>query len=169
MLYFAYGSNMSTPRLESRVRSANAISVAGLHGHKLRFRKKSISGSGKCDVENTGDPGDVVYGVVFEIASSDKAALDKIEGLGKWYEEKNVIVVSATGEKFEAVTYFAINIDASMKPCDWYKEHVLRGAREHGIPVEYIKDIEAIESTPDPDNYDKEMEIYREQVHQLGQ
>ena len=86
--------------------------------------------------------------------------LDKIEGLGNGYAEREVVVLSESGAAFEAVTYFATNIDASLKPRDWYVEHVLRGAREHGLPPEYISEIEAIEATPDPENYEKEMAIY---------
>ena len=68
-----------------------------------------------------------MHGVVFEISLSEKPALDKKEGLGSGYDEKYVTVVSASGEEYEAVTYYATNIDDSLKPCDWYKEHVLRG------------------------------------------
>jgi hypothetical protein len=50
-----------------------------------------------------------------------------------------------------------------MKPFHWYKEHVVRGAKEHNLPAEYIKTIEAVESVPDPDpkNHGKELSIYR--------
>ena len=160
ILYFAYGSNMSTRRLVARVPSAKAISVAMLRGHRLEFHKIGKDGSAKCDIASTSDLTDVVYGVVFAIPHSEKSMLDGIEGLGYGYAEKDVVVVSENGEVFEAVTYCATNIDASLKPRDWYVEHVLRGAREHGLPVEYIREIEAIESIPDPENYEKEMAIY---------
>ncbi len=143
------------------MQSAKVISVAKLYGHKLKFHKKSIYGSAKCDAFSTDDSNDVLYGVVFEIESSEKTALDEKEGLGNGYEEKNVTVVSTSGEEYEVVTYYATKIDGSLKPCDWYKEHVLRGAQEHGLPSEYIEEIRAVESIPDPDNYDKEMQIYR--------
>lgn len=152
---------MSTRRLTDRVQSAKAISVAKLYGHKLKFHKKSKYGSAKCDAFGTDDPNDVLYGVVFEIESSEKTALDEKEGLGSGYEKKHVTVISTNGEEYCAVTYYATDIDNSLKPCDWYKEHVLRGAQEHGLPYEYIEEIKAVESTPDPDNYDKEMKIYR--------
>ena len=160
ILYFAYGSNMSTRRLVARVPSAEVISVAKLRGHRLEFHKLGKDGSAKCDVACTGDSNDVVYGVVFSIPLSEKATLDKIEGLGNGYAEKNVVVASESGRTFEAVTYYATNIDASLKPVDWYVEHVVRGAREHGLPPEYISRIEAIESIPDPENYKKEIAIY---------
>lgn len=160
ILYFAYGSNMSTRRLVARVPSAKVISVAVLRGYRLEFHKLGKDDSAKCDVACTGDSTDVVYGVVFAISLSEKRELDGIEGLGKGYAEKDVIVVSESGKTLEAVTYYATNIDVSLKPRDWYVEHVLRGAREHRLPVEYIKRIESIESIPDPENYEKEMAIY---------
>ena len=163
ILYFAYGSNMSTRRLVARVPSARAISVAMLRGHRLAFHKIGKDGSAKCDVASTGDPNDVVHGVVYAIPCSEKSTLDKIEGLGYGYAEKEVVVLSESGEAFEAVTYYATNIDASLKPADWYLEHVLRGAREHGLPAEYIRKIEAIESIPDTENYEKETAIYLQQ------
>jgi len=102
-----------------------------------------------------------MHGVIFEILSSEKPALDIKEGLGNGYEEKYVTVVSESGEEYKIVTYYATSIDASLKPCDWYIEHVIRGAQEHGLPTEYIEEIKAIESISDPDNYDTEMQIYR--------
>jgi AIG2-like family len=160
ILYFAYGSNLSTQRLAARVPSAKVISVAMLRGHRLEFHKIGKDGSAKCDVARTGDSNDVVYGVVFAIPLAEKSTLDKIEGLGYGYAEKEVVVLSESGAAFEAVTYYATNIDASLKPRNWYVEHVVRGAREHGLPLEYISGIEAIKSTSDPENYEKEMAIY---------
>ena len=141
--------------------SAKYISVASLYGHKLKFHKKSKYGSAKCDAFCTNDSNDVMHGVIFEILSSEKPALDIKEGLGNGYEEKYVTVVSESGEEYKIVTYYATSIDASLKPCDWYIEHVIRGAQEHGLPTEYIEEIKAIESISDPDNYDTEMQIYR--------
>lgn len=154
---------MSTPRLTDRVPSARAVTVARLHKHKLKFHKKSKYGSGKCDAEFTNDAEDVVYGVVFQISAAEKPELDRKEGLRNGYEEKNVSVIAQNGETLDAVTYYATSTDSSLKPYDWYKEHVIRGAREHGLPPEYIATIDAINSMPDPDNkrHEKELSIYR--------
>jgi len=84
------------------------------------------------------------------------------EGLGKGYRDKLVSVIESNEESVNAVTYYATEIDSSLKPYHWYKEHVLRGAREHNLPTEYIEFIEAIESMPDPDKekHEKELSIY---------
>ncbi len=151
---------MSTPGLVDRVPSAKAVSIARLEKHRLKFHKRSKHGSGKCDVELTNNPNDVVYGVVFQILTSEKQALNRKEGLGSGYKEKTVSVVGPNGESFSAVTYCATDIDPSLKPYHWYKEHVVRGAKEHRLPPEYIRSIEAVESIPDPQNHEKELSIY---------
>lgn len=162
LLYFSYGSNMSTARLVDRVPSAKAVYVARLDYHRLRFHKRSKQGSGKCDIECTNNPNDNVYGVVFEILASEKDDLDKKEGLSRGYDEKSVSVIEQNGTTVDAVTYFATDIDSALKPYHWYKEHVVRGAKEHYLPLEYIKSIEVVESVPDPDKtrHDKELSIY---------
>jgi gamma-glutamylcyclotransferase len=162
MLYFAYGSNMSTPRLLERVPSARAVAVARLHKHRLQFHKKGRDNSGKGDVECTNDQKDVVYGVVFEIAVSEKPGLDRYEGLKNGYEEKSVPIHARDGEELIAVTYYATNIDPELKPYEWYKEHVVRGAREHGLPADYINIILGVEVVTDPDKsrHERELSIY---------
>lgn len=164
MLYFAYGSNMSIRRLHQRVPSACFVAVATLLNHKLKFHKVGFKdGSGKCDAMKTGDTEDFILGVVFEIKKSEKTDLDRNEGLGFGYDEKSVIVTSIENENIEAITYYATNIDASVKPYHWYKEHVLRGARENGLPESYIQTIARVESISDlePERHKTEMAIYR--------
>lgn len=153
---------MSTPRIKHRVESATVVSTAHLYEHSLRFHKKSVDGSAKCGIEHTTSPDDIVYGVVFEMLASEKHILDRYEGLGNGYDEKYVSIILPHGETVEAATYYATHIDASLKPYHWYKEHVLRGAREHALPPEHIAAIEAIPSIPDPDqdNHIKETSIY---------
>lgn len=156
---------MATPRLLGRVTSAKVVSVAHLGKHRLKFHKRSTDGSAKCDIELTNNPNDIVYGVVFQILVSEKLALDKKEGLGSGYEEKSVSVIGidSSTESFNVTTYYATDIDSLLSPYHWYKEHVVRGAQEHKLPIEYIKTIEAVGSIPDPDprNHEKELSIYR--------
>ena len=48
-------------------------------------------------------------------------------------------------------TYYATNINPELKPYDWYKRQTVEGARENGLPEDYIKKIEAFESIQDMD------------------
>ena len=162
MLCFSYGSNMSLARIRDRVPSARFFAVATLKAHRLQFHKISKDGSGKCDAKATENPEDKVVGIVYEFADNEKPCLDRKEGLGAGYDEKEVEVITPKG-KVSALMYFATKVDSSLKPYCWYKKHVLVGARENRLPVKYIAQIEAVETIDDPDvsRCERELEIYR--------
>lgn len=149
MLYFAYGSNMCSGRLRRRVPSAEPLFIACLSGHRLSFDKRSNDGSGKADAEHTGDD-NCVWGVVFEIETVEKEALDQAEALGSGYEEKTVTLDGPFG-KCAATMYYATDKDAVRKPYSWYLRFVVEGARQHGLPADYVFSLEHIESIDDPD------------------
>lgn len=151
MLYFAYGSNMSTPRLAARLDVMERVDVAELAGHRLAFHKRGADGSAKCDAFCTGAPADAVIGVVFRIDAREKPLLDGVEGLGSGYDQKQVRVTARQGGQLDAFLYYATHIDGALRPFAWYKRHVLHGAHEHGLPADYIRGIEAIDSMADPD------------------
>ena len=150
MKYFAYGSNLFTPWLRSRVSSAAALGVASLGGHRLAWHKRSVDGSGKCDAYQTGAPEDVVTGVVFAIDAAERPALDRVEGPG--YAALEVRVALGV-ELVQAFTYVARPeaIDASLHPYHWYKTLVVSGAAEHVLPSGYIAGLQARPSVPDVD------------------
>lgn len=160
--YFAFGSNMARHRLLQRLPNALFSCVARLKQHRLSFRKNDNGQSGKCDIEFTKNPADIVIGVVYQISSLDRSILDQFEGLGLGYNSKPVDLTMASGETLSAFTYYAIDIDMTMTPYHWYKEHVLRGAIEHGFPEHYIRFIKGIESKADPDQQRsrRELSIY---------
>jgi putative ATP-dependent endonuclease of OLD family len=157
---FAYGSNMSSTRLRARVPSARVIGRAALHGYQLVWDKVGTDGSGKCDVVASGAPDAVVHGVVYAIAQSEKPALDRAEGLGNGYDERQV-VIEVNGTPHVATMYYATRKDAALKPYSWYKAHVLAGASEHELPPAYITALEAAEAMQDPDASRHELETRR--------
>ncbi|MBR1285389.1 gamma-glutamylcyclotransferase [Bradyrhizobium sp. AUGA SZCCT0177] len=154
MNYFAYGSNMSTPRLRERVPSCEFVTTAKLTEHQLRFHKRSSDNSSKCDAFHTGIDTDIIWGAVFNIPIAEKKALDKAEGLGKGYNEKTVDLITPAGEHLRAITYYADRtaVVEGLSPYTWYKDLVLNGAIEHGLPADYLAaSIETISATIDPD------------------
>jgi gamma-glutamylcyclotransferase (GGCT)/AIG2-like uncharacterized protein YtfP len=163
MLYFSYGSNMSSRRLLSRVSSAEFVTTATLAGHALYFHKKGRDGSAKCDAFETKFEKDAVHGVIYEITESHKAVLDRIEGLGQGYWEKTVELVSPSGQMLVAYTYYATRIDRTFKPYHWYKHHVLAGALEYDLPAAYVDKLRKLESIEDYDplRHAIEMAIYQ--------
>lgn len=82
----------------------------------------------------TSNTNDVVIGAFFEINDN----------------EKIVTVLGHSGETFEALTYYAIKMDTSLKPYSWYLNHVVIGAKETNLPIEYLGIIESTHSIEDP-------------------
>ena len=153
MRCFAYGSNMSSRRLNARV-SARFVTLATLPAHRLAFHKLSRGdGSGKCDAWYTGDPADQVLGVVYEVADWDKPVLDGYEGLGAGYDEKWTHVRIEAGEHMEVQLYVATLIDPEARPFTWYRDHVLIGAREYGLPGSYQQWIASVPAWEDPNQH----------------
>lgn len=152
---------MCSKRLATRIPSSKKSCIAYLPEHQLRFHKRGVDNSAKCDAHYTGNTNDFVIGVLYEIPAADKHLLNNIEGPG--YEEKQVAVITKNDKAFDAFTFVATYIDKSMKPYHWYKEHVLAGAREHRLPDDYISSIEIIGSIEDSDaaRIERELSIYR--------
>lgn len=162
--YFAFGSNLSSPRLLQRIPRATKQCVATLPEHCLRWHKSGHDRSGKCDMHFTDNARDLVYGVVYRMHHQDKLELDVYEGVGRGYERRQVEVRALHGGTIEVFTYFATDIDHALQPYHWYKEHVLRGALEHDFPPHYVKHIRAVESKHDHDaeRHHRELSIYAE-------
>lgn len=151
MLYFAYGSNLLLPRMRKRLPDADTVGIAVLPGHELRFHKRGMDGSAKCNALVSPDHDALVLGVVYRIPRQDKVCLDRIEGLGSGYRDVRVQVELDSGQAETVLTYMATHIDGRLKPFGWYREHVLAGARGWRLPTAYVARIEAVEAIRDPD------------------
>ena len=150
VLYFAYGSNMLTPRLRDRNRAPSAQPVATGHlpRHRLTFDKVGRDESGKCSIAPTDDPTDRVYGVVFRMTWDHLESLDAAEGLGTGYRRTRVDVVSGS-RIHRSDTYIALRTEPVIQPFDWYRDLVAAGAEEHGLPAAYVAAIRAVPCLPD--------------------
>jgi hypothetical protein len=147
-VYFAYGSNMLTRRLLERAPSAVPIGSGYVTGRRLTFDKIGEDGSGKCDALATGRSRDRVYGVAFGLRAEDGIELDAIEGSG--YRRDRAQVTMPHGV-VEAMLYVAVRTDAGLEPFDWYRALTVAGAREHGLPSEWLDRLGRVPAIPDPD------------------
>ncbi|MDW8404339.1 gamma-glutamylcyclotransferase family protein [Chloroflexus sp.] len=143
VLYFAYGSNMLSERLCSRVPSAQVIGRARLEDWRLVFNKRSRDGSAKANL--TASLGDTTWGVLYEVDAQDLNKLDKIEG---GYQRISVQICKPDGEKVTAATYVSTDVVDNQTAYEWYKNMVIAGAREHGLPQDYIAYLEGFPSQP---------------------
>lgn len=152
--YAAYGSNLHPDRLRRRVPSATLRGVGFVSGLELRFHKAGrLDGSGKCNIL-PGENG--VYVAVFDIDESERGILDSCEGLGAGYNHQLIDV-----DRFGSCsTYIGDTsaIDNSLRPFDWYREYVVRGAKLHGFPTEYLTALENVLADVDKDRNRSERE-----------
>ena len=163
--YLAYGSNMAACRLQRRIPAAVKLGLIDLPRHRLTFANASTKdGSAKCDALITDDPNDLVIAVLYRLPAAEKALLDAYEGVGVEYRDVLIPIHLPDGQPVEALIYYATNLDPRLRPYHWYKEHVLRGAEENGLPAEYIASIRTVASIDDPDpaRAARELSIYRE-------
>ena len=151
MLYFAYGSNMLTERLQDQVPSAEPVATATLPGRTLRFHKRSKDGSGKCNLALASEDSAVVHGVLFDFAPDDLSALDSAEHRGYGYERRRIHPHTPDGT-VDAFAYVAqpAYVDDALRPYDWYRALVTAGTHQHALPPAYRTRLEATRSYPDP-------------------
>ncbi|MBS0287179.1 MAG: gamma-glutamylcyclotransferase [Proteobacteria bacterium] len=159
MKYFAYGEKMFSADLLSVVPNAKCLGVVKIMGYKLCFHNKCAQDfSGKCNIVPVKDPSQEVYGVLYEIPTRERYHLDKNQSLGYGNQEVTLKVYPEKAENdlplegIFAFTYIAHkdNIFEDLVPYTWYKEQILRGAKEHHLPAKYIQYLEKFSSTPDP-------------------
>jgi len=142
---------MLSSRIKNRIDSFQYYSIGYIKEYSLEFHKLSIDTSGKANGFFTGDKKDLIWGVIGEIKDEDKVILDKIEGLGKGYNQETVRINLEDNTTLDANIYLADTkyIKDDLLPFNWYKEFVLRGAMENNLPNEYIENIKLMKSQKD--------------------
>ena len=158
-LYFAYGSNMLTARLQRRCPGARVIGPGFVTAMEIAFSKTGTDGSGKATLahpdDNQGLLTSIVHGVVYDIADDEWPDLDFFEGLGKGYDRLDDFPVTLAGNSkmTSTRTYIAGSgfVSDTLLPYDWYHALVLAGAREHNLPEDYIEKLAQFSARPDPE------------------
>lgn len=137
--YFAFGSNMSTARLRSRIPLATPLGAGRLPGWRFACDKSGMDGSAKANIRPAEDG--EVWGVVYRLPVAALPELDRIEG---GYQRRLVEVVDRTGRPLSCHTYFSSRLTDDSTVFDWYKDHILHGANEHDLPPSWRKMLEAL-------------------------
>ena len=156
MTYFAYGSNMLARRLTDRSRAPSAVAcgVARAPGFVVRYHKVGADGSGKCTLIATIDNAAAAFGVVYEITDADAVRLDRVEGVHTGgYSRRAMCLRLSDDRTVEAMTYVAgePHVDAACVPFDWYRDLVVAGAIEHGLPAQHVEELARVPVIADPD------------------
>lgn len=129
-LYFGYGSNMLTARLQVRCKSATPLCIAYAEGYRLAFSKPSSDGSGKGHLirvrKSMRQPG-----VLFEVSLAERDLLDTAEGRGYDRCDEFPVRRADTKQIVNSTVYLATKPDPTRIPYDWYLALIVAGAREH--------------------------------------
>lgn len=145
MLYFAYGSNMDAGQMRQRCPSAQFVAIAKLPDHRLAFtRHAKDRDCGTCD--GVPEPGQNIWGVVFDLSESDLRRLDESEGyqpgrqLGAncYVREQRQVCRDGKGDEPLLVwLYFANRQPNPPLPNAAYKKQLVEGAKFWRLPQEY--------------------------------
>lgn len=142
-LYFAYGSNLHSPRLVERVGPVSHEGAARLAGHRLSFRKRGRDGSGKACFEAAA--GESLWGALYRLSAAQFALLD---GFEPGYRRITVSLTCARGTAIDAETYRAEAFTDDPTPYDWYLALMRRGACEHALPKPWRAHLARFPSRP---------------------
>ena len=147
-LYFAFGSNLDAGRLHIHCPSARLVTTARLADHRLAFSIESKRNwhGGVADIRPSA--GDEVWGAIWRIDGAEGRPLDEQEGVFREppaYRRVTVEVTTPAGDLVRCRSYQVVTPDAEgFAPSPAYKETILRGARELGLPRGYVARLEAL-------------------------
>jgi len=154
MLYFAYGSNLDPEQMRSRCPGHQIVGLGALRDHRMIFPLTSPTwGGGVAGVQ--GSRGSTVWGMVFELGSEDVASLDVAEGFKGPGDQHNVydrefVFVELTRpdhgsipRRVRAACYLARPTNPG-PPSRRYLDTIVRGAKHHRLPEEYVAALEKI-------------------------
>ena len=142
--YFAYGSNLDPGTFLGRRRMQPlATRIGALHDFALSFDLPV--GPGERGVANVAPcPGEHVWGALYQLTHAGAEQLDRSEGVDKgFYRRLEVAVITPDAARIVAFTYRSEFSRPERKPSRRYLGLLLAGAREHGLPADYVERLRA--------------------------
>jgi cation transport regulator ChaC len=142
--YFAYGSNLWMDQMIERTGAIGSAEhrprIARLAGYRLVFQHWE---NGEPAFANILSPGDGLFGVVYRCSPADLEKLDRYES---GYERQPIVVSDQNGEVLPAIAYVVkpAPVANAGKPSAEYLERIITGAKQHGLPEQYVENILAI-------------------------
>jgi gamma-glutamylcyclotransferase len=137
-LLFAYGSNLAASEMAAWCPEARFAGLARLPDHRLALNRRSIRwGGGAVDIVPA--IGEEVWGGLYDVPDGTLDRLDAKEGEGWAYRRIAVPVEAEDGRRLEAEAYEVIHKEPQeVLATSDYAALLLRGARERGLPEEYV-------------------------------
>jgi AIG2-like family len=127
---------MDVEAMARRCPRSKALGLARLERHRLAVMREGW-------LTAVRNPSSVVHGVLWDLALSDIAALDRYEGLSQGlYAKLMQAVIAARGAK-QAIVYFGVNTGPGVaRPA--YIAEVLAAARSWPLPGEGVEALERL-------------------------
>lgn len=151
--YFAYGSNLCVGQKTERTGMIRQALRCRLPDYRLQFNKRSSKNSNECFANVVPFAGDEVWGVAYLCNPAALRKMDAWEGVASGnYRREEVRLITEAGSSVTAVTYIA-GVDfvcASGRPSTWYRDRIVSGARQHGLPADYIAKVIALADGAQP-------------------
>ncbi|XP_035476684.2 gamma-glutamylcyclotransferase a [Scophthalmus maximus] len=147
-MYFAFGSNLLKERLQLANPSAIFCTTGRLRDYELSFGlwEKHVDNAwhgGVATIEFC--PGAEVWGVIWALSNENLTSLDNQEGVSQGkYSPLEVSVETDKGPML-CRTYQMNNFHAC-PPSPQYKQVVCQGAEQNGLPAEYRKRLEVVQT-----------------------
>lgn len=129
-LYFAYGSNMDRAAMAERCPRSRPLGLARLMAHRLVILQEGYVSAERGQ--------GAVHGLLYDLALSDVAALDRYEAVGQGLYRKSLqAVVRQPGGPARALVYLGRSAGGG-QPRPGYMAGVVAAAREIGLPESYV-------------------------------
>ena len=145
LLYFAYGSNLRSAQMDRLCPGCRFVSPARLAGHRLAFTLPDEEWrGGVADIIPAA--GHEVWGALYRISATHLASLDEYEVChpgedpGRSDYLRRTIEVSNPGGQVigDVWCYFVLQPCGHIPPSDLYRQALLEGAHERGLPSTYL-------------------------------
>jgi len=136
VLYFAYASNMNQAQMKRWCPASRFLKAVLLRGFRFVYDGFSVTWDGAVGNMVASDT-ESVWGALYEITERDRLTLDAFEGYPRSYEHKEVEVRDRDGNVYRAMTYVRTG-RALGKPHPDYERIVIDGAKESGLPEDYV-------------------------------
>jgi hypothetical protein len=153
--YFGYGSNLDATdwqgfcATQSLTASLQPQGPAWLPDHELAFDYRSERrGGGALNVRPR--IGGAASGFLFGVDEAALAALDRKEGVPRFYRRLDCVVLDADGMERRALTYQVIpeRLTSFTAPSPDYLDVCRRGRREHGQTLDDLEHVAAGRPSP---------------------
>jgi hypothetical protein len=148
--YFAYGSNLhGRIFLDRRQMHPLDVRSGWIEGYRLCFNIPIGPGErGVANIEP--EPGARTYGAAYLLTLGECNRLDGTEGVhGGIYRRIDVSVLTPSGDTIAAFAYQSSVTTNGRKPSPRYMGLILEGARQHGLPAEYVAFLQTFELAVD--------------------